>query len=233
MKILLLTITVALLVIIFLEVIRIFPLYKISKGLVDNAVPYQRAVGTGTVLVIGDSTGVGVGVSTPEDSIAGLIALLYADRRVENHSVSGAQIQDIEGQLAKAGEEHFALILLQIGANDIIRFRSSTKAGKEIAPLLQKLVQRADRVIFISAGNVGGAYLFPWFLRPYYHHLTLQYHAEFARVSSKAGVVYVNLYTPPKQDLFILEPTVYFAGDRLHPSSAGYALWFGKIASIL
>src|SRR5277367_6022713 len=44
------------------------------------------------VLILGDSTGVGVGASMPEESIAGLLAADYPQADVVNISESGARI---------------------------------------------------------------------------------------------------------------------------------------------
>lgn len=125
------------------------------------------------------------------------------------------------------------MILLQVGGNDIIAMHSAEASRAAIDPLLKELATRADKVVFISAGNVGAAYFFPWFLRPHYRQLTIAHHAMFAEESAKYGVQYVNLYIPPEADPFVLERNVYLAGDGVHPSSRGYNLWFQKITPFL
>jgi hypothetical protein len=45
-----------------------------------------------TVLILGDSTGVGVGATLPEESIAGLLAADYPDADIVNVAVSGTRV---------------------------------------------------------------------------------------------------------------------------------------------
>ena len=104
------------------EYFRIQNLIQVSAGLVAEVRPYENATGTVSVLVLGDSTAVGVG-SPSDESVAGRLGE-YLHASVENHAVSGAVTADLPGQIAKAQKQHYDLILIQIGANDIIRFHS-------------------------------------------------------------------------------------------------------------
>jgi lysophospholipase L1-like esterase len=117
---------------------------------------------------------------------------------------------------------------VQIGANDIVRFKSIDDAADELTLALEKL-PHAERVIVISAGNVGGTKFFPFFVNPIYTQLNLGYHDSFEVVVKNAGGVYVNLYEDPSTDPFVQEPEKYLARDGFHPTSAGYKLWFEKI----
>lgn len=215
------------------EAVRIVPLMLASTRLVADAFPFSRAQGANAALVVGDSTGVGVGATLREDSVAGRIAAVRPDLSIENRAVSGARIHNITTQLSAASKARYALVVIQVGANDIIRFAAATHSAKRIEPVLFAAAARADRVIFLSAGNVGGAYLFPFLLRLLYHYLTRSHHSEFERAAARAGVTYVNLYTPPHNDPFTQKPSLFLAEDGLHPSSEGYRLWFDKAAKHL
>lgn len=215
------------------EVIRIVPLVRASNRLVADAIPFSRSGAGSSTLILGDSTGVGIGASRSEDSVAGRIAAALPTHALENRAVSGARVADIGGQFHVAQRRRYALIVIQVGGNDIIRFRSAASAAGAIEPFLKEAKARADKVVFLSAGNVGGAYLFPWVLRSLYQRLTLAYHAEFAAAAVRTGVTYINLYTPPDQDPFIQQPQIFLAADGLHPSSEGYRLWFEKLAAFV
>ena len=200
-----------------------------SKVLVDAAVPYSKeGSGTPALLVIGDSTGVGVGASRPEDSVAGLLATYLQAPRVDNYAESGARVADLPGQIAKADLGEYDTILVQIGGNDIIRLRPAHEAAEGLAVLL-KTLPKTERLVVMSAGNVGGSTLFPFFIRPLHTSLNKAYHTELERVVTDAGGIYVSLYEPPATDPFALDPEKYFAADGLHPSSAGYRVWFAKL----
>ena len=98
--------------------------------------------------------------------------------------------------------------------------------------VLTTLPKTAHLTVLI-AGNVGAASAFPWFLKPVYTSLTLRYHEQFRGVVTAHGGTYVDLFTPPKDDLFVRYPEKYLARDGFHPSSLGYALWFTKVKQTL
>ncbi len=205
-----------------------------AKNLISQAWAFELISGDYAVsmLVLGDSTAVGVGASKPEDSVPGRVAQKINATYVENHAQVGAQVKDLESQIAAAKLREYTLILIQIGANDIIRFRSADTAAQKLQLALEKL-PKANKVILISAGNVGGVQAFPFFVRPIHTHLTLKYHAAFDAVMKEYGGTYVNLYEDPKSDKVLLEPETYVAADGLHLSSEGYRLWFEKIETSL
>jgi lysophospholipase L1-like esterase len=207
---------------------------QISKQVVRVAVPYSRP-STDTrvsLLVLGDSTGVGVGASKPEDTVAGRLASRIDATVVENYAVSGAVVTDLLTQIKQAKLDEYSVILVQIGGNDIIRFHDSGTVGMHLAKALRSLPP-AHSVFLMSAGNVGATTLFPFFIRPFHTSLTMKYHRVFERVASAADVEYINLYTPPVTDVFVTDPKKYFSADGLHPSSDGYGVWFEKLNAVL
>ncbi len=183
-----------------------------------------------SLLVLGDSTGVGVGADKPEDTVAARFAGEIAASYVENRAVNGATTKDLPAQIEHAKLPHYSYILIGIGGNDIIRFHRVGKAEDALVHALEKL-PKAERVIIYSAGNVGAATFFPWFIRPFHTRLNLAYHKAFAAVAEKYGAHYVNLYEDPSRDPFVRQPTMHLSEDGLHPSSLGYGLWFEKIRS--
>ena len=48
-------------------------------------------------------------------------------------------------------------------------------------------------------------------------------------MSKKIGINYINMYTDPSVDPFVLDPKSHFAKDGFHPSSLGYQVWFETI----
>ncbi len=205
--------------------------YQISLKLVNETVPYQKLSTdySKTLLVLGDSTGVGVGAEKAEDSVAGRLAKTLDATYVENRAVSGAVVADLPMQFAQASLERYDTILIQIGGNDITHFHDAQKTADALAPLLAKAVSRSTQVILMSAGNVGATTNFPPFVRPFYTRLNLQYHEAFGTVAKQERAVYVNLYTPPGEDPFTAHPETYLAADGFHPSGAGYGLWFDRL----
>lgn len=215
------------------EYARFRSLIIVSASLIDSAKSYEREGGAEKILVLGDSTGVGVGATRPEESVAGRIAALHPEWSVENHALSGAQAADLSSQLKHAKENRYRLALVQIGGNDIIRFGDPDATAEILEPVLKDIAAHADQVVFLSAGNVGGATFFPRWLRPLYHRRTLAFHKAFTAIAERTGVTYVNLYTTPAEDPFVREPHIYLSEDGLHPSSEGYRLWFLSVEPYL
>ncbi|MEK9161062.1 MAG: SGNH/GDSL hydrolase family protein [Patescibacteria group bacterium] len=207
---------------------------RAAKVLMAHETPF-RIEGenyTKTMLVLGDSTGVGVGAATPEESVAGRVASYIGATYVENHAVSGAAVADLPKQISQAARGEYDLILIHIGANDILGFNDPKRVGSELTRILSTL-PKVGKTVVLSAGNVGGATLFPRVVRFFHTRLTLQYHEAFAEAVQGTTALYVNLYLPPKEDPFLKYPQTYLAEDGLHPSSEGYGLWFEQVKEVL
>ena len=207
----------------------------ISKNLIKKTVVFSNESSSTaqSLLILGDSTAYGVGAFQSEDSLPALVAFQMGATYIENHGVSGAKIEDLHEQLQQIKKDNYNLILIQIGANNIVARDSAEKESKKLEVEIKELQKLSKRIIFLSAGNLGGAPAIPFLFRPYYRNLTLTYHKEFQALSDRIGIIYVNLYEDPTVDPFVLQPQIYFAEDKFHPSSEGYKYWFSKVEKYL
>ncbi len=214
--------------------VQFYRKYEISKVIVAKTVAFQKDEKEGgpSILVLGDSSGVGVGARTPELSVAGRLSEKVNASYVENRAVSGAVVADLPSQIALAGKEHYEIILIQIGGNDIVRFHNTEKTAKLLEEELRTL-PKADKIILISAGDVGTALIFPPPVRALHSALNQRYHTEFAKISLALGITYANLFEAPRNSLFTTEPELYFAEDSFHPSGEGYGVWFEAVEKVL
>lgn len=210
--------------------IKFYLTVQVSKKLIQAAVPYEKKSGDASVavLVLGDSTAVGVGASLPTETVAGRVSEHIGATSVENYAVSGAVTADLQGQARNAQLDRYRLIVIQIGGNDIIRFTSEKKAAEQLKAVIAAL-PAADKVVIISAGDVGGATLFPFPVRPFHTRLNQKYHDAFAAVAEETGTTYVNFGESPATKEINARPDIYLAADGLHPSSEGYRLWFEEM----
>jgi lysophospholipase L1-like esterase len=207
------------------EYVRITSLINVSEKLVSEAHAYQSATGTLSVLVLGDSTAVGVG-SPSQESVAGRLGT-YLNASVENHAVSGAVTADLAGQIAQAKKPHYDLVLIQIGANDIIRFHSPTGTAQTLNAALRSLQPKSDRIVLLTAGKVGEAPFFPRLFGWLWTWQAARMRTQFMAVASADNVAYVDLYNAP--DPFSSDPTRYYAPDGLHLTGEGYGFWFDQV----
>ena len=200
---------------------------SLSVPLIKAAHPYNREdpALVHTLLVIGDSTAVGVG-SPAESTVAARLAD-YTHASVENYAVSGAVTADLEAQMSHARREKYDLILLQIGANDVIGFRSLDTAASQLDTALQKLRRKSDHVMVLTAGNIGTAPIFPRPVGWVMSYRTRALRERFIAECTTRGAIYVDIYIRP--DPFLGNEERYYAPDGLHLSAEGYAYWFSVV----
>ena len=199
-----------------------------SAELVKRSEPLAQRPANPTLrlLIVGDSTGVGTGASTPGQSLAGLIAQRHPTWMIENRARDGAKFADLPGQLA--GEQVFDIVLIQAGANDVIRLTSMTALAHTIDQVAAAAHQHAAQLVLMPAGNVGNA---PFFFAPVSWWMTQRsrvLHQLIADTARRNGAVYVSLFKERANDPFVLQPALN-ASDGLHPSDAGYRVWFDEL----
>ncbi len=178
------------------------------------------------LLIVGDSTGVGTGASSPRNSLAGLIARDYPRLRIDNRARDGATFADVLAQLA--GDERHDVILVLAGGNDVTRLRALGEVRADIDRVASIASARAACVVLMPAGNVGNA---PFFAPPVSWLMTSRSRAlhDLVRAAARRHqVAYVNLFLERATDPFVADPDLT-AADGLHPSDAGYLVWYRQL----
>ncbi len=175
------------------------------------------------LLIVGDSTAVGTGASSSDNSLAGLIGQAHPRLHIDNRASDGATFADVLGQL-QAAVGYYDIVLVQAGGNDVIRLRNLDEVGGEIRKVLQLAGTLGDQVLVMPSGNVGNA---PFFLPPLSWLMSWRsrvLHEHVSAAAQSTGAVYVKLYAPAERDPFVQRPALN-AADGLHPSDAGYRVW--------
>ena len=202
---------------------------KQSAELARQSEPLQASptAATASLLIVGDSTAVGTGASSAGHSLAGLIARDHSRLRIVNWAGDGARFADIARQLE--GAERFDAVLILGGGNDVIRLTSQEALAQDIAKAAQLAAGRAPLVVMMPPGNVGNA---PFFFPPLSWLMTRRskmLHRFVREAAAGNGAVYVNLYQAKANDPFAQRPDELNAQDGLHPSDAGYRLWYDTL----
>jgi lysophospholipase L1-like esterase len=195
-----------------------------AADLARKSTPYQQNPPDAalSLLIVGDSTGVGTGASAPANSLAGLLGSAYPRLRIENRARDGATFADVVRQFD--GAQRHDLVLIQAGGNDVIRLRSDDDVRADIDRVTALARERADRVVLMPAGNVGNA---PFFFAPASWLMTdraRRLHGFVRESATRHGAVVVNLFKEKADDPFVQTPELN-AVDGLHPSDAGYRVW--------
>jgi lysophospholipase L1-like esterase len=136
-----------------------------SVALAKASEPYQRTPGSPSlrVLVVGDSTAVGTGATTPRASVAGRIGNDFPEVEILNLGAAVARLAGVVRQLEGVAVARFDVILIQAGGNDVLRLASARTLAADWDRVIAAAAARAPRVLVMPAGNVGTA---PFFFFP-------------------------------------------------------------------
>jgi lysophospholipase L1-like esterase len=202
-----------------------------AAELARQSEPFEAtpADAAGTLLVVGDSTAVGTGASSPAHSVAGLIARDHPRLKIINRAQDGAKFADIARQLEAVGEQRFDAILVLGGGNDVIRLTRYPVLEQDIARAAGLARTHANLVVVMPCGNVGSA---PFFFAPWSWLMTKRsqvLHGFVREAAQDNSALYVNLYKDKAEDPFARRPDELNAKDGLHPSDAGYRLWYAEL----
>lgn len=210
-------------------------LIDIGNDLADRAVKYEQHTENSSmkILVIGDSTAVGTGASTPEESTTGRLGQDYPKAEIVNLGVNGSKTHELPARLEKLRGQRFDLILIHTGGNDIVRLTPYKKIEENLRVVLQHAKELSDTVVVLHGGNVGTAKIFPAGIRWIFTHRTRLVRDIFLRLTKETSTHYVDLWRRGKDDPFFADPDSYYAADYFHPSSVGYKDWYEHIAAVL
>ena len=191
----------------------------------------QRA----TVLILGDSTGVGVGATRPEESIAGLLAADYPEAHIVNVAVSGTTVAGAIDQVRTCLESglHFDLALLHVGGNDVVVDTPLHQLNDDCDTLLGELGSLCDRTVWLGPPDLGLAPLFP---RPYAWWMASRSRAAsrvFSAAAARHNVVFVDFSAPAHVAYFRRQRRKHFAIDGFHPNSASYEYGYATARKML
>lgn len=202
---------------------------RTGKGLASAAKPFEHMPSNPRlkVLVIGDSSGVGVGAE-PEQSVAGRLAKDYPNVSVTNQAVSGYRIHDLYETFRPT--EKYDIIIIHIGGNDILHGTDRETAEKELREVLDRARSSATHVVHINGGDMGNAPIFIWPSSYLMTYRTKKYRDIFMRVDGEMGIVYVDIYQREEDGGRGNGPErSWFAADAFHPSASSYAFWYESI----
>ena len=119
-------------------------------------------------------------------------------------------------------------MLVQAGGNDVIRLRGLDAMREDIERVADLARQRGKTVIWMPAGNLGNVAFFSPPLSWWMTRRARDLHAFVRTAAAQHGAAYVNLFHERAADPFVLRPELN-ASDGLHPSDAGYRVWFDQL----
>ena len=193
---------------------------------------------------VGDSTAAGVGASAAGEALPRQVAAgLGHPVSVHVLAVSGATVADVlRHQVARAAALRPDVVLVSVGANDTTHLTARGEFRRDYGELVSRLSgsagaatsagARGPEVVVLGVPDMGAIPRLAQPLRAVAGWRGEHLDAEIAAVAAASGARYVDIAgsTGPA---FRRHPDRYFAGDRYHPSDAGYALWARAVVGVL
>lgn len=182
------------------------------------------------LLIVGDSSAAGVGVSDQREALAGqLVTRLAARHRVEWRLVaqSGATVADATGWVEASDGWPADVVLVVLGVNDVTRMTGLRVWEDRVRGLCAVLRRRhgAGRVIWSGVPQMVAFPLLPRPLRDVLGAVAQRNDMVLARLAAGAvpGLEHVRLDLPHEPHLM--------ARDGFHPGVEGYRLWARLLAA--
>jgi len=187
-----------------------------------------------TVLIVGDSNGVGTGAGDSNGSIAGKIHRDFPDAEILNLAEDGKKIHEVLTDLNSV-EGVFDLLIIHAGANDILFMSDLTITISLAEHLLRRAKELSNTVIFTTSGDIGLTPVLPKLVGWFYSYRTREFLDNFKNISEKEGVFFVDMYrqTNGKEGSFFEEDKSLFSSDGLHLNEFGYEVWYKQIKNFI
>ncbi len=198
-------------------------------------VPYEQHPANATlkVLFMGDSTVVGTGTISNNESTAGWFGQDFPSADIKNFSLNGRRIAGLINDFKPSIGDHYNLIVIQIGANDIMRFTSYKDIERDLSILIDRVKGLANHVVILHSGNVGLSPIFSWPFNSIFTQRSRDVRQIYLQKAKETGVLYVDLFQEREDDFFLKDINKYYSVDHLHPSGAGYRWWYDNIRKTL
>ena len=208
-----------------------------ARALAALGQPFERRLAKSAlrVLVLGDSTGVGVGANRPEESIAGLLAQDFPAADIVNVSRSGARVADAlaQARLCRRSGLLVDVALLHVGGNDVMRATPLKKLAEDCQLLLAELAELADRTVWLGPPNLGIVPLFPPPFSWVFAARSRAANALFVRSAAAHDVAFLDFSSGEHAVRFKRGERDHFAIDGLHPNSSSYSYGYAAARRII
>ncbi|MGF2734568.1 SGNH/GDSL hydrolase family protein [Marinobacter sp. DUT-1] len=192
---------------------------------------YGKGTPVFRVLVIGESTAAGVGVSTHDQGLASQLALQLYERSGQTiawhtFGVNGIRLGELNSKLANADLPEADVVLLSMGVNDTTGFTPRFRFRQQLTDLRNLLAQRYPAPVYLL--SVPPMHLFTALPSPLRHIMgwrARQLDRLYQELAHRAPGDFRYLTYPTITDTSML------ASDGYHPSDKGYRAIAGALAT--
>ena len=201
----------------------------VASGPREGVVGVERTGRALRLLVLGESTAVGVGVEQLEDGLAAQLARCLSERfeRTVCWRTCGESGIRLGGALERLlpgvrHEEPADIVLLVLGVNDTMGLCGKRRWQEGLARLIDGCAGGGARVVLTGVPPIQHFCALPWLLRRVFGWRASLLDRWARQVAERKGALHlpVRLRFEPR----------FLARDGYHPSSAGYRYWAQSLA---
>ena len=189
------------------------------------------------LVMIGDSTAAGVGVSRTQDTIGAQVAMRLSTSgylvKLSGVAISGSRAGDLAPQVGRAlvmtDRPDIAVII--IGGNDATHLTPLDDVGRDLEEAVRRLREGGIGVVVATCPEMGA----PNFARPLRDIVSWRGRgvaAKSERAATRAGGLTVDLLHEAGP-VFRRDPQRLHSSDEFHPSAAGYRVWADAIVPVV
>jgi len=192
-----------------------------------GAAPLSHTAGV-RMTVAGDSLALGIGAT---DSSRGFAFDLFQRVRAEhptsevtNLAIGGATTQDVVRlELPRIAVTHATVILLEVGANDVVRRHPALGFARDFHRLVEGIRRNTPgaRIVLFNVPDVSVSPIFERPAKLPLHRLALSYNTIIAGEGRRIEAPVVDLFAFSKRAM--TDTVRYFSADQFHPSDDGHA----------
>lgn len=175
------------------------------------------------VLIAGDSSAAGVGVSDQAQGLSGqLAAQLTAQFEVHwrLEATTGHQTRDTITRLQALPKQQFDVIILALGVNDVTHGTTRTRFYRQQSQLMQLLIECFEPRMILACG-VPQMQHFPALSQP----LAWVLGRQSARLDSVLATLASEIPAVAHMPFQLPQDPALAAADGYHPSAQAYRLW--------
>lgn len=185
------------------------------------------------ILFLGDSTALGTGAQSNTESVAGWWGQDFPNAQITNFGQNGKRLNGLVRDFNPSSNDQFTMIIIQIGANDILHLTSLEDIEHNLSIVLDRAKTIGKVVVVLHSGNVGSAPLFSWPFKWIYSARSKAVRALYMKMTKEKRAIYIDLLKDRTDDIFLNDIPRYYSPDYLHPSGQGYKVWYESMRKTL
>lgn len=204
--------------------------YTLAKADLPKILQEDRNLGQGPALryiAAGDSTSVGVGASTVENTYTYRLAEELSKTHsvtYKNVGVSGAKTSDLlDNQISPIINFNPDIITISIGANDVTHLQNNDGIFERFTKIIDQLTKNTKATIYITnIAIVDRAPLMPFPIQRIFSSKIIKLNPRLLALETER-VKFIDIHEfgwDQYKDI-----NVTFATDKFHPSDEGYNNW--------